>query len=223
MKTATTRLSARNTPTAHIVIGEVHQLEYTINQIEPLETEFLVNAADKMAIKFAKYYGGDNLPATFIIAHILDPRAKTKFIEYSKDTDGAALKSQFTNTIRTTFNKYFKPTTVPPTRNPNPAMSTLGMDNFPVQQTYAFQLAKFSQVHNTMRNSAQNANDQASPPDDLEKYLSDDLEPFTESTEEFDILQWWRSNESKYPNLAIMAALFLGDEYFIHKQKCTFA
>ena len=50
-------LSARKTPTSHLLIGKVQLLQEAIDKVSPIEDQFVVHAADKMATKFAKYYG----------------------------------------------------------------------------------------------------------------------------------------------------------------------
>ncbi len=79
LKISTEMLSARKTPTSHLLVGEVQLLQEATDKVSPIEDQFVVQAADKMATKFAKYYYG-TLPKSFVIAHILDSRAKMKFV-----------------------------------------------------------------------------------------------------------------------------------------------
>ena len=44
----------QKTPTSHLLISEVQLLQEAIDKGSPIEDEFVVQAADKMATKFAK-------------------------------------------------------------------------------------------------------------------------------------------------------------------------
>ena len=105
LKETTVTLSARKTPTAHLVVGVTLILEKAIDKVEPFEDDCLVKSADKMALKFVKYYG--SLQPQFVIAHILDPRVKTKLVDSPQDPE---LKTHFNHTIRSSFDKWFKGT-----------------------------------------------------------------------------------------------------------------
>jgi hypothetical protein len=221
LKTSTEMLSARKTPTSHLLIGEVHLLHQAIDQVSPMEDQFVVAAADKMAAKFAKYYG--TLPKSFVIAHILDPRAKLKFIElvYDGPSNGDLLK-YFSSTIRSTFDKYFKPSTadenvsgrIPQVQSTDHMTSQI-RSAASISEKLAL-LSKATHARSIASNESESMHVQA--PDELQMYLSEALCIFDTPDKQFDILLWWRKNEYKYPLLARMAALFLGKtliEYFI--------
>jgi hypothetical protein len=99
LKDTTVTLSARKKTTAHLVVGETHILEKAIDKVEPLEDDCLVKSAD------------------FVIAHILDPRVKTKFVESLQDPE---LKISFNNTIRSSFEKWFQGTILPSMEDKQP-------------------------------------------------------------------------------------------------------
>ena len=207
LKETTVTLSARKTPTAHLVVGETHILEKAIDKVEPLEDDCLVKSADKMALKFVKYYG--SLQPQFVIAHILDPRVKTKFVESLQDTE---LKISFNNTIRSSFEKWFKGTILPSMEDKLPVdydtQSTI--DQLRGELNYNSLIAALS--HGAFAKGSNMNNEDISPSfvDDLQLYLSDPIEPYMSNNQQFDLLSWWRKNEHKYPKLAPMASLFLG-------------
>jgi hypothetical protein len=207
LKDTTVTLSARKTPTAHLVVGETHILEKAIDKVEPLEDDCLVKSADKMALKFVKYYG--SLQPQFVIAHILDPRVKTKFVESLQDPE---LKISFNNTIRSSFEKWFQGTILPSMEDKQPVdydtQSTI--DQLRGELNYNSLIAALS--HGAFAKGSNINNEDISPSfvDDLQLYLSDPIEPYMSNNQQFDLLSWWRKNEHKYPKLAPMASLFLG-------------
>ena len=214
LKDTTEMLSARKTPTAHLVVGEVQILKETIDRVGPLEEQFVNNAADKMATKFAKYYS--NLPKAFIIAHILDPRAKTKFVELMQlDEEGNDLVTLCNDTIRVVFDKFFKG---PPTQvleKSSPMLPEINGQLVGIS-SYQARLALLSKVNqNSIQTGTERELTQQVLPDDLQVYLSEPLVPY-EANEHFDILLWWRKNEYKFPKLVNMATLFLGKYYAIN-------
>jgi len=75
-------------------------------------------------------------------------------------------------------------------------------------------LALLSQVTQarTATNNASNALQPPPLPDELQIYLAEPLCVFDSTAKHFDILFWWKKNEYKFPNLARMAALFLGNQ-----------
>jgi hypothetical protein len=175
--------------------------------VEPLEDDCLVKSADKMALKFVKYYG--SLQPQFVIAHILDPRVKTKFVESLQDPE---LKISFNNTIRSSFEKWFQGTILPSMEDKQPVdydtQSTI--DQLRGELNYNSLIAALS--HGAFAKGSNSNNEDISPSfvDDLQLYLSDPIEPYMSNNQQFDLLSWWRKNEHKYPKLAPMASLFLG-------------
>ena len=118
--------------------------------------------------------------------------------------------------MRTTFDKYFKPAVVEEeirVRVPS-AQSTMELSTqIRNASTINERLALLSQV--TQARSTHNASDvptQQHIPDELEIYLAEPLCIYDTSEKQFDILSWWRKNEYKFPILASMAALFLGND-----------
>jgi hypothetical protein len=189
LKETTVTLSARKTPTAHLVVGETHILDKEIDKVEPLEDDCLVKSADKMALKFVKYYG--SLQPQFVIAHILDPRVKTKFVETLQDTE---LKISFSNTIRSSFDKWFKGTNLPSMEDKPPVdydtQSTI--DQLRGELNYNSLIAALS--HGAFAKGSNTNNEDISPSfvDDLQLYLSDPIEPYLSNNQQFDLLSWWR-------------------------------
>ena len=136
-----------------------------------------------------------------------------------------ALCHTWSTGIRTTFDKHFRPAVEEDEIRDRvvPAQST---DQLNTQirnaTTINERLALLSQVTQS-RTSTKNASDALQPPplpDELEIYLLEPLCVFNSTKKDFDILLWWRKNEFKFPNLARMAALFLGTEFFAHLTTC---
>ena len=168
-----------------------------------------------LALKFVKYYG--SLQPEFVIAHILDPRVKTRFVDTLQDLE---LKQTFNNTIRSSFEKWFKGTDTP---NMEEKVTVdydtqYTIDQLRGQLNYNSLIAALS--HDTLakgNSSNIESTTPASIADDLHVYLQDPIEPYLMDQQPFDILQWWRKNAYKYPKLAPMVSLFLGREHSIRK------
>ena len=157
-----------------------------------------------MALKLVKYYG--SLQPQIVIAHIIVPRVKTKFVDSLQDPE---LKSHFNHTIHSSSDKRFKGT------NPQSMEDKLPVDLSTIDQlrgelNYNSLIAALS--HGTFAKGSNSNNEDIAPSlvDDLQKYFSDPIEPYLSNNQQFDILKWWRKNAHKYlTKLAPMASLFV--------------
>ena len=161
-----------------------------------------------MALKLVKYYG--SLQPQIVIAHIIVPRVKTKFVDSLQDQE---LKRHFNHTIHSSSDKRFKGTNPQSMEDKLPVdydtLSTI--DQLRGELNYNSLIAALS--HGTFAKGSTSNNEYPTPPlvDDLQLYLSDPIEePYLSNNQQFDILKWLRENEHKYPKLAPMASLFLG-------------
>ena len=116
------------------------------------------------------------------------------------------------NTIRSSFDKWFKGTNLPSMEDKLLAdydtQSTI--DQLRGELNYNSLIAALS--HGAIAKGSNTNNEDISPSfvDDLQLYLSDPIEPYMSNNQQFNLLSWWRKNEHKYPKLAPMASLFLG-------------
>jgi hypothetical protein len=159
------------------LIGEVQLLQEAIDKVSLIEDQFVVHAADKMAYKFAKYYG--ILPKSFVIAHILDPRAKMKFVELQHGESNSEIVQYFSTTMRTTFDKYFKPAVAEeeigvriPTAQSTIELSTQIRQASTINERLAL-LSQVTQARST--NNASHVPTQQHLPDELQIYLAEPL------------------------------------------------
>lgn len=238
LKEATLIVSARKTCSANMVISCIEGIRESIDKVdEHLHSTIEVDAADVMALKFTKYYGDNVRPKQFIIAHILDPRFKLAWAKMQDDNSyndnyttsfehqsssssqpnngSNSLQNYYRRTIVNCFNIYFQPQQV--LEDNQQASDNLSSAENSDQQrenndsqppAKSFLQNQFRAIKRVTGRSVEPVQ-QVSVINELERYLDEETVPPTDDPTEFDILNWWKLNACRYPNVAKMARAIL--------------
>ncbi|CAL5003690.1 unnamed protein product [Urochloa decumbens] len=208
-------------PTANIYFNELWIIRTTLEEEASTDHSELATMVWKMQEAFDEYW--QNSYVWLSAAAVLDPRFKFAFIEFrlkqAFGTDAAKYVSTVRETIWELFLEYC-------TAVDEPSVDRSNCDSGNVQVAGLYK--------DSLKDWDEHVNAQASGEvlTELDKYLDDGLLP---RKDDFDVLNWWMSNSTKYPTLSIMArdilaipasavhceAALSNEGLVVHKQWCT--
>ncbi|XP_056695907.1 zinc finger BED domain-containing protein DAYSLEEPER isoform X2 [Spinacia oleracea] len=176
----TKRFSGRNYPTANLYLMHVWTIESLIRSYCNHEDETLNSMGKKMKDKFDKYW--ESYSMILSLAAIFDPRLKLQYVKFCFTQLDARSAEYKTEQVKESLFKLFE------------EYATNGnvQDNVPGARCESNHLAAFSNFENS---SFQGRTQ-------LDDYLGEHkLDPLAE----LDVLQWWKVNEIRFPQVAKMA------------------
>lgn len=160
-----------------------------------------------MKAKYDKYWANvDNINVLLFIALVLDPRYKLDYIDWvirtNYDDEGANmlfLKVKYT--LRSLFDYYSS--SVPPPKRKMEASSSVTPSSAPCDVGSNDVLRMDVNQVMSMRYKKEKGTLESEKKSELDKYLSDDCEEGNDDV--FEILQFWKDQQKRYPILAKMA------------------
>jgi hypothetical protein len=208
-------------PTANMYFNELWKVRTVLQEEASTDRAALANMVLEMLEAFNEYW--KNSYVWLSIPVVLDPRFKITFIEFrlkrAFGTNAEKHVSAIRDTIRELFHEYCG------------LSDNLGADTSTREahdvELYGFDSDSLEDWDEHL--NAQTRNQQLT---ELDNYLEDGLVP---RKDDFDILNWWMSNCTKYPTLSVMArdvlaipasadnfeAALSGEANVIHKQWST--
>ncbi|CAN1850459.1 Zinc finger BED domain-containing protein RICESLEEPER 2 [Linum perenne] len=198
----TTIISGSSYPTINLLLPELWNIKTLLNETMESEDERMKVMASKMLEKFDKYWGACNLLIT--IATILDPRNKFRFVEVSfKDLYSEDNYYTNVNLVReklyALYNEYveeYKERNIDSqSEEGGGATTTSGTTTSVLERTNTGR-AKFDSIVQSGENSSALQNE-------LDAYLDAKLEKIKDP--EFNVIDWWKSERTKYKILSKMA------------------
>ncbi|CAN1801898.1 Zinc finger BED domain-containing protein RICESLEEPER 2 [Linum perenne] len=198
----TTIISGSSYPTINLLLPELWNIKTLLSETMESEDERMKVMAIKMLEKFDKYWGASNLLIT--IATILDPRNKFKFVEVSfKDLYTEDNYHTNVNLVReklyALYNEYateYNDRNIDSQTEEGGVATTTNSTTTSVQETTATGRAKFDSIVQSGENSSVLKNE-------LDAYLDAALESIKDP--EFNVIDWWKSERTKYKILSKMA------------------
>jgi hypothetical protein len=178
-------------PTANTYFNELWKVRTVLQEEACTEHTELASMVWEMQQAFDEYW--QNSYVWLSIPVVFDPRFKITFIEFrlrrAFGTDTAMYVSAVSDTIRELFQEYCGP------------IDRAGVDtlNFEARDVEA---DEFDSDSLEDWDEHLNAQTRSRLLTELDNYLEDGLVP---RKDDFDILNWWKSNSTKYPTLSIMA------------------
>jgi hypothetical protein len=196
---ATLRVSGFLHSTSHFCFHEIFAVGMTLKKWVESSDPSLKDMASRMKNKFDKYWGDPRkINMLLYFAVIVDPRYKLKYVNFVfEDIYGEQIAKDVTTLIRLTlvklYEEYNDSTTSSSRQSSNP---TLVLDDDDDDDDDVDPLAKYKR-----HKAAEMCTDNKS---ELDRYLEDPQEE-EEDNQEFDILAWWKVNNSKYRVLSQIA------------------
>jgi hypothetical protein len=178
-------------PTANIYFNEVWKVRTTLQEEASSDHTELANMVWVMQEAFNEYWQRSYVWLSIPV--VLDPRFKITFIEFrlkrAFGTDAEKYVSAVRDAIRELFHEYCGPSEKSGLDTSTREARIVEFDGFDSDS-----LEDWDEHLNTQTMSQLMT--------ELDNYLEDGLVP---RKDDFDILNWWMSNSTKYPTLSIMA------------------
>ncbi|XP_073225644.1 zinc finger BED domain-containing protein RICESLEEPER 2-like [Cicer arietinum] len=165
---------------------------------------------DRMKTKYDKYWGKyENLNMLLLISSVLDPRNKLKFVNWLitqnfNSFDATKLKDLLKTHLDELILEY----------------SGVGEGFQSESQSTEFDLSGKEDLYSYNR-FLMSTGSSSTEKTDLERYLEESLE--SRSSTNFDVLNWWRLNSSRFPILAKIAKDLLAIPISIVAYETTFS
>ncbi|KAF5465807.1 hypothetical protein F2P56_015779 [Juglans regia] len=189
-------------PTANMYFSRICGIHFKLLELEKSKHQNICIMATKMKIPFDKYF--EKCRTVLAIASILDPRRKHEYVKYAftKCYDMEVQKDlarNITNALNDIFDYYEKEL------GKQALSSSLAIDKGNSFTSY-HDVSPYDELNKSWREEKCSGNEVASRKE-LNRYLA---EPCIDVNDEFDILDWWRSNSQEFPTLKKMALDILG-------------
>ncbi|XP_060676328.1 uncharacterized protein LOC132805410 [Ziziphus jujuba] len=170
-----------------------------------LSGEYLLNdMATKMKRKFDKYWGKmDDINPLLLIAIVLDPRYKLDYVEYCFGDvyaeDVASLMTKNLKEILMSLYDWYKASKV--ILDCNQSSKDKELESCMTNEKYSEVDINLLRISKFKRKKA--TKESIEIKNDVDRYLLDPCEDI--SKKDFDVLNWWRVNATKYPILSKIA------------------
>ncbi|XP_012575595.1 zinc finger BED domain-containing protein RICESLEEPER 2-like [Cicer arietinum] len=189
---ATLRISGSSYVASNMYMLEVFGIGEKILKMCNSKDMCLKVMADRMKTKYDKYWGKyENLNMLLLISSVLDPRNKLKFVNWLitqnfNSFDATKLKDLLKTRLDELILEY----------------SGVGEGFQSESQSTEFDLSGKEDLYSYNR-FLMSTGSSSTEKSDLERYLEESLE--SRSSTNFDVLNWWRLNSSRFPILAKIA------------------
>ncbi|KZV20002.1 hypothetical protein F511_26760, partial [Dorcoceras hygrometricum] len=203
---ATLELSASKSPTSQLIYQSLIALQVEIERKRLDDSDpTLKKVAHAMKLKFDKYWGNwDNMNPSIFIANVLDPRNKLQMIKVSiiKFGGTATMIQEFVNKVKLELVNLW--------------MEYKCINDMLYIESQSMQLERdgggsgMSSAGGGLCDElfddvdAQNEEEQLLEiSNEVDKYLADEIEK--RSNQYFNLLEWWKGNETRYPIISMIA------------------
>ncbi|KAL6911676.1 hypothetical protein ACP4OV_000481 [Aristida adscensionis] len=195
---ATEEFSGSKYPTSNLFYPHFVNITKALCELKKSKEMLLQKMADAMIDKLLKYWGQE-VNMLLAIGTILDPRLKMGMIEFTfpslySETELPAKLENVKSTLEELYGIYEAEHNMSRLRNNE---STSQCTSVSLSSNSAISSASDYQEFVKARTGANPSKS------DLKKYLEDPIEDLAANN--FDILEWWKVNEAKYPAVAKMA------------------
>ncbi|CAL8998134.1 unnamed protein product, partial [Prunus brigantina] len=205
----TLRCSATLHATCHTTFHDLFAIDCELAELSIIDNPLLSNMAQNMKLKYDKYWGSlDNVNQFLLVAVVLDPRYKLDNLsmhiaELYVEDDGYVVTK--TASVKALLFKLYGLYEACFVSNPTQSGSSC-TSSMVSNQTQSSSSANFGgdkkKAMKEKWKKRQEDKEVVVLSHEIDRYLSDAAE---QDVEEFDILNWWRVNASKYPVLAAIA------------------
>ncbi|XP_012574105.2 zinc finger BED domain-containing protein RICESLEEPER 2-like [Cicer arietinum] len=185
---ATVRISGSSYVTSNIYMKEVFAIGRKIRLLCEHNDASIKLMGISVKSKYDKYWGNiDGINVMLLIAVVLDPTSKfgyvNYFLDYFFEVDGEALKTKLSSSLKSIYREY---------EGREEGSQSMG-ESQPEEDD--------NDIHG-MGFYKKSTGQRIDPMFELDKYLAEECEPYFV---EFDILNWWKVNSTRFPILSSIA------------------
>lgn len=193
----TLKVSGSSYITSNDMVKHVYGVHTMIDGFCENEDKSLRQMAKKMKTKFNKYFGNvNNINLTLFIACILDPRHKWEYVKWLindvyKSKQSETLRDKVLKSLMSLFEQY--------------RTGICPQGSLRLKSTEMINVSKYPEVGAdimTAKYLSQTGQYYLEEKSELDKYLEEGCERYSPN---FDILNWWKVNASRYPILSNIA------------------
>ncbi|KAI5323471.1 hypothetical protein L3X38_032543 [Prunus dulcis] len=208
----TLRCSATLHATAHTTFHDLFAIDCELAELSVVDNPLLSNMAQNMKLKYDKYWGSlDSVNQFLLIAVVLDPRYKLDNLSmHIADlyVENDAYVAEKTTGVRDLLFKLYRLYEAGFVSNPTQSFSS-STTSSSIGSSIVTDSSNSSSFGGDRKKAMkekwkkrQQEKEAVVLSHEIDRYLSDAAE---QDIEQFDILNWWRVNASKYPVLAVIA------------------
>uniref|UniRef100_A0A803Q162 Transposase n=1 Tax=Cannabis sativa TaxID=3483 RepID=A0A803Q162_CANSA len=183
--------------TSNLFFQEILQVQVELNDMKASKDELISKMAGSMQLKFNKYWGNvEKVNLLEYIASILDPRFKLDVVRngfrYFYDAITAEIMIKKVKNMMTRLYAFYQKIVVLPNSSNDQQATENATFKFNASSSSTSFLIKLRFVSSEVATN------------DLDDYLNDRKEKLLDNVD-FDILDWWKRNSSKYPIVSHIA------------------
>ncbi|XP_012570906.1 zinc finger BED domain-containing protein RICESLEEPER 2-like [Cicer arietinum] len=185
---STMHISGSSYVTSNIYMKDVFPIGRKIRLLSEHNDASIKSMGISMKSKYDKYWGNvDGINVLLLIVVVLDPTCKfgyvNYFLDYFFDVDGEALKTKLSSSLKSIYREY---------EGWEEGSQSIG-ESQPEEDD--------NDIHG-MSFYKKSTGQRINPKSELDKYLAEECEPYFV---EFDILNWWKVNSTRFPILSSVA------------------
>ncbi|KAJ9542123.1 hypothetical protein OSB04_028629 [Centaurea solstitialis] len=201
----TIRISGSLYVTSNTYLSEISDLSYALTDMMGSSNATERNVGGKMKEKFDKYWGDpDKMNMMIFFSSIFDPRDKVEYMPHQlKQLYGEDVGKEIFDKVKSMLASLFEDYVAQYSTSDSEPSQTQSQSQPQTQPEKCNPIRKVkNRIKSELKKQKLESGMTKINQSELELYLS---EPLINDDDDFDILQWWKMNSARFPNLSRLA------------------